>query len=57
MSPMLESEYFGSMEQLFWEATFCYCVSCGSSKDTVSKDAQVLGVVGPTCCEVTYNVR
>lgn len=48
----LETEYYGSMEQLWWEADFAFCTQCGSSKKTVGDDALRLGVADPVCCEV-----
>ncbi len=49
---MYESEYYGSMEQLFWEAAFCYCLECGSSAKTIVDDALYLGIEDPVCCGV-----
>lgn len=50
MTPTLE--YFGTLEHLAWDADYCYCVCCGSTRHTVDEDALYLGVADPVCCEV-----
>jgi hypothetical protein len=58
MSLMREYEYYGSMEQVWWECKVPFCASCGSTKATVARDAELMAdqqghpVPAPICCEV-----